>query len=292
MTPRLSHPPLRARAFTLVELMTALVILTVMLLAMSTTIAYVSRAWQEGISYLDNYTKARVMLNLLDRDIQLMILRRDTAAFTDASGNPACAFYTNVEGSPGAATTRVDGRTVSLVQYQLASTGTTSVLQRLNYGMNFATSGVSPAVANSPAPTKLAQLTSLTSLQSEDLSAGVILFQWQFLDGTGTLRTPPAYTFSYSFALPAPSTNPRSVIVSMLVLSNPAYIVATQNSTTIPALQALFPAGSLPSNTTYAAYWNSILNGAAFGTALPAPVRGGLQVFQRQIPLPIVTPSS
>jgi len=292
MTALRFHRRPRARAFTLVELMTAIVILTVMLLALSTIIAYVSRAWQQGISSLDNYTKARVMLNLLDRDIQLMILRRDTAAFTDAAGSPACAFYTNVQGSPGAATTRVDGRTVSLVQYQLVTTPTTSVLQRLNYGMNYASAGVSPAVANAPAPTKLTQLTSLTSLQSEDLSAGVILFQWQFVDGTGTLRTPPAYTFSYSFALPAPATNPRSVIVSMLVLSNPAYILASQNSTTLPALRALFPAANLPSNTTYAAYWNSILNTAGFGSTLPAPVRNGLQVFQRQIPLPVITPSA
>jgi hypothetical protein len=272
--------------------MTAIVVLTLMLLALTTTIAYVGRVWQDGISSQDNYTKARVMLNLLDRDIQLMVIRRDTTAFVDGSGNPACAFYTNVVGSPGAAATRVDGRSVSLVQYQLATTTSSSVLQRLNYGMNFATAGVSPAVSNSPAPTKLTQLSSLSAIQSEALSAGVILFQWQFLDGTGTLQTPPTYTFSYSFALPAPATNPRSVIVSMLVLSNPAYVVATQNSTTIPALELLFPNSGLPSNTTYAAYWDGILNAPGFGATLPAPVRSGLQVFQRQIPLPIVTPSS
>lgn len=292
MTARLFLRRAPSRGFTLVELMTAIVILTVMLLALTTTISYVGRAWQEGVSYLDNYTKARVMLNLLDRDIQLMVIRRDTAAFVDANGAAACAFYTNVLGSPGAATTRVDGRTVSLVQYQLATTNNSSVLQRLNYGMNFAAGGVSPAVANSPAPGKLTQLTSLGSIQSEDLSVGVILFQWQFLDGTGTLQTPPTYTFSYSFARPAPATNPRSVVVSMLVLSNPAYVIATQNSTIIPALQALFPAASLPSNTTYAAYWNSILNAPGFGANLPPQVRGGLQVFQRQIPLPVLTPSS
>ncbi len=158
----------RMSGFTLVELLTALVILTIMLLALTTTIGFVSRAWQEGISFLDNYSKARVMLNLLDRDIQLMIIRRDTAAFADGSGTPACAFYTSVMGSPGAASARVDGRTISLVQYQLATTTTSSVLQRLNYGMNFAAGGVSPAVANLPVPTKLTQLTTLGQLQSEE----------------------------------------------------------------------------------------------------------------------------
>ncbi len=80
----------------------------------------------------------------------------------------------------------------------------------------------------------------------------------------------------------------------MLVLSNSAYKMATQNSTTIAAIQALFPSSGLGANQTYSAYWNSVLNPSTgrFGASLPEPVRQGLQVFERHIPLPIVTPSA
>ncbi len=169
MSPAFS-PPRRFAGFTLVEMLTALLILSIILLAVASVTAFVSRTWSGGLASTDNDTKARSILGLLDRDIQMMILRRDVAAFVDGSGSSACAFYTNVQGYPGS-----DNRAVSLVRYVLSATPKASVLQRLEYGMNFIPSsagGVSPIVGN-PAPSNLSQFSTLSSsIQTETLSPG------------------------------------------------------------------------------------------------------------------------
>ena len=310
----------RNSGFTLVELMVALVILTVMLIGLASAMGFVSRLFLSGASTTDNFTKAHVILNLLDRDIQMMVMRRDLAAFvsstgsaTDASGNPICEFYTGIEGNPGS-----DTRTLSLVQYLLNTPATTPTLQRLNYGMNFSTSsGSTPTVGTTGSLTPPSNAT----LQTDTVFTGIIRFEIQFVDGTGTILTPPyvpnngtsttAGPFTYDYAYPGDTSNPRAVIVSMVVLGNSAYNLATQNSSAgITRLLTDFPAGTataLPAgmtsttingNTyateTYAQYWNSILTPATgtFDTTLPAPVRGSIQVFERHIPLPVTTPSS
>jgi prepilin-type N-terminal cleavage/methylation domain-containing protein len=317
LVPRQAH---RRSGFTLVELMVALAVLTIMLIGLASAMGLVSRLWVSGASETDNFTKAHVVLNLLDRDIQMMVLRRDLAAFVDqngnavdSNGNPICAFYTNIAGNPG-----TDSRTLSLVQYLLSTPTTTPTLQRLNSGMNFSTSsGSTPTVGTTGSLSPPANAT----LQTDTVFTGIIRFQIQFVDGTGTFLIPPyiptsstgtvAGPFTYDFIKPADTSNPRAVVVSMLVLSNSAYTIATQSgSTTIAKLLADFPVGtsaSLPTgmisttingNTypaeTYAQYWDSILNPAT-GTldpTLPGPVRSGIQVFERHISLPVTTPSS
>jgi prepilin-type N-terminal cleavage/methylation domain-containing protein len=293
----------REIGFTLIELLVSMAILSIMLLTMATMMGFVSTIWLNGIGSMDNFTKARVVLNLVDRDIQMMVLRRDIAAFVDPSGasldsygNSICAFYTNVQGNPG-----TDTRSISLVQYLLNNPGSQPTLQRLNYGMNFlAASGVTPAIGQT---SKLAAPANST-LQTETVFTGIVRFQIQFVDGTGTILTPPytptgttkaAGPFSFNFLAPADPSNPRSVVVSMLVLSNPAYKLATQGGGTIMTkLLSTFPNTLTGSNQTFSQYWNSILN-PSIGTidpTLPPVVRGGIQVFERRVPLPINIPSA
>ncbi len=293
------------KGFTLIELLVSMAILSLMLISMATVMGYVSKLWLNGIGAMDNFSKARVVLNLLDRDIQMMVMRRDVAAFVDGSGNKVdangnaiCEFYTNIQGGPATGASSPDFRTVSLVQYVLSTPGTTPTLQRLNYGINF------PPVAPLMTPTLLMSIGNTTSLpvpsnaalETETVFTGIIRFQIQFLDGTGTITS--AYNFPpASFSPPIPPTSSRSVVVSMLVLSNSAYNLATRNGGTImTTLLSDFPNPTTPTApyTTYSQYWNSILN-PTIGTLdpnLPPQVRGGIQVFERHIPLPITTPSS
>jgi prepilin-type N-terminal cleavage/methylation domain-containing protein len=286
MKPEFFHRGSRRAGFTLIELLVSMTILSIILIALGSATGYVSRLWLNGVGAMDNFTKARVVLTLLDRDIQMMVLRRDLAAFVDSSTppNPACAFYTNVQGSPG-----TDTRAISLVQYRLATPATTPTLQRLNYGMNFlnTASAVTPTVST-------ASLTQLgnSNVQPETVFTGIIRFQIQFLDGTGAIQ--PTYSFTYS--QPLPPANSRTVIVSMLVLSNPAYKLATQGGGTwmssLANDSADFPTTAL-TNQTYSQVWNASLNSpSATLLSLPLAIRSGIQVFERHIPLPITTPSS
>ncbi len=300
----------RLHAFTLVEILVAIAILSIMLVGLATAIGYVSRLWLSGIGAMDNFTKARVVLNLLDRDIQLMVLRRDLAAFVDASGNAVdgngnaiCAFYTNVQGNPGSGIR--DARTLSLVQYSLTTTTTSPTLQRINYGMNFTASGVTPVMGTPASLPTAASFPVSAPYQSDTVFAGIIRFQIQFIDGNGNILTPTGNPngsmlaggrFAYDFNNPGNVLNPRIAVVSMLVLNNSAYTIAIRpGSTTMTTLLGDFQ-NTLPSgqtNQTFGQYWSSLLNPAS-GTldpVLPPSVRSGMQVFERQIPLPVSAPS-
>jgi prepilin-type N-terminal cleavage/methylation domain-containing protein len=281
--------------FTLVELLVSISILSIILLTLAQAIGYVSQLWVTGIGTVDNYTKARNILSIMDRDIQQMVMRPDIAAFatgTAASPTPACAFYTNVQGSPG-----TDTRTSSLVQYLLSQT----TLSRLNYGMNYTTGGITPAVATLTSANPIPPPLTIPNASTTDtLATGVIQFQWQFVDGNGNILTPSTptkYNFTYNYTTPSAATNPRAIVISVLVLSNSAYLIATQNAATITKLQTVdFPI-TAPTNSngipiTYSQYWNGILNPSTgtLDTTLPPPIRSGLKVFQRYIPLPVAAP--
>lgn len=301
----LIHRP-GARGFTLVELLVSIGILSIMLIGLATMMGFVIKTWVAGINSVDNFTKARVVMNLLDRDIQMMVLRRDLAAFVDSSAtpNPACAFYTNVQGYTGASTT-MDTRTISLVRYQLTQNASSSVLQRLNYGSNFINSGITPTIGTTTNLPKLDSSSNI-NLQTEALSAGVVAFQWQFVDGTGAVLNPP-YTltstppstsspptgqtpFWFDFVNLTGTYNPRIVVVSMVVLSTSAYRIAVQTGN-VQNVVDCFSAANAPltsTNPTYSQAWNTALTSPSF-LALPATIRdrGSVQVFERHIPLPI-----
>ena len=283
------------RGFTLTELLVAIAVLSLMLVTLATMTSFVTKIWLSGLGAADNYTKARVVLNLMDRDIQNMVLRRDLAAFVDGTGNTAlCRFYTNEAGQPGTGFTggTFDTRSVSLVQYSLATTATTAMLQRLNYGMNFlpASSGARPVVGST---TTLA-VPSNATLQTDTLFTGIVQFEWQFIDGTGTIQTPSSTTpFVYNFASPGATSNYRAVIISMVVLNNYAYTIATKNTTCMAMLTGTTCfSTTAPTNQTYSQVWNAFLAApsTSFST-LPEPVRRGIQVFERHIPLPFTPPT-
>ena len=310
--------------FTLVEILVSMTILSLILLTLGSMVGVVTQTWLNGINAGNNYTKARTMLTILDRDTQTMFLRRDLAAFTDSTGTLSlCSFYSAIQGQPAGGLSTPDTRAVSLVQYSLVqmptpAAATSSTLQRLDCGMNFQTAGITPTVGYNTNMIQLANA-AVTALPPENVADGVIAFQWQFVDGTGGLITPPyvpagttgsAVPFLFNFAQPSAVYNPRSLVVSLIVVSDNAYQLAlktgtlgkliAQFPTQMPAAQTTTPTGSSTtySTETFAKYWSGLLNPTtgtfASGAGLPKPViaSGSIQVFERHIPLPLTTPSN
>jgi prepilin-type N-terminal cleavage/methylation domain-containing protein len=290
----------RHSGFTLVELLVSITVLSIMLLFLGQAMGVISNLWINGIGIVDNYSKARNVMSIMDRDIQAMAMRPDLPAFVDNNSppNPACAFYTNIQGYDATS----EDRNVSLVQYVLSTTGSTAgTLERYNYGMNYPTStsastAISPAIpatVTTPTnPNPLSQLTSITAPGKEPLAAGVILFQWQFVDGAGNFSTPTSSApFPYDYTAPSASSNPRAIVISLLVLNNSAFNLATKQGL-ITSIQNQFTAGSPSTTQTYSQYWDGILNPSTgtFGSSLPASIRTGFKVFQRYVPLPVAAP--
>ena len=250
------------RAFTVLELLVAMSVLALVLVFITQAIGAVSRTWKSGVARIDNFAKARVILGLLERDIQSAVLRRDLGAFVDGGGSNACAFYSRIGGQTN--------RRLSLIRYSLANPTTAPVLQRADYSLDYATNTLTLGSTNS--------LPDLSKVSSQDVAGGILRFEWQFLAADGTLQ--PAYQFDYD--KPDSAANTKALVISVLVLDDDALRLGQQTEKLAGLLDKFV--GAPAANQTYAQLWNADLNSPPQN--LPEPLRAGVRVFERHITLP------
>ncbi|MFA7344311.1 MAG: hypothetical protein WC003_08415 [Terrimicrobiaceae bacterium] len=252
------------RAFTILELLVAVAVLALVLVFITQAIGAVSRTWRIGVARTDNFAKARVVLGLLDRDIGSAVLRRDLGAFVDEAGAPACAFYSRIGGQAD--------RRLSLVRYSLTNSTDGPVLQRADYGLDYAANTLTLGTTNS--------LPGLRDAAGQDVAGGILRFEWQFLAADGTLQP----TFHFDYDTPGSASNTRALVVSVLVLDDNALRLAQQTGK-LGDLLGKF-SGTPEAGQTYAQVWNAALDSPAFGQNLPEPLSAGARVFERHIALP------
>lgn len=259
----------RKRAFTLLEILVSISVLTIILLLFTQIIGVVSETWRAGVARADNFAQARVVLGLIERDVQAMVLRPDLPAFVDENGKTACAFYTRY---PGVG----PGRRLSLISYELTGAPAQPKLQRGDYGFQFS-NATGPA---GPRYGDVAKLSDLDNTQRQPLVEAVLAFQIQFIRVDGQLAT----TYKYNAADPLAGDNTSAVIVSMVVLDSGAYGLA-QQSGALPSVAGTFN-GALPAGETYAQHWGEIIGSGNLPAGIPKPVSRGLRAFERRILLP------
>ncbi len=132
----------------------------------------VNSTWLGGQSRVDNFSKSRVLLDLLSEDLRKGIYRSDLCSFP----NSDIALYTQRAGFSKGATNLRD---VSLVTYSLQPDST---LQRADYAVTFAnTSGVTFGNTNS--------LPETANAVARDTVSGVLGFRVLFLGTNGSLTS-------------------------------------------------------------------------------------------------------
>jgi prepilin-type N-terminal cleavage/methylation domain-containing protein len=139
-------------AFSLVELLVAMAILTLMLAALLALINGAIGTTLTGGKHIDADTEARTALDRMAYDVSKMVKRQDVDYYfqkNPSPGNDQMAFYSESSGYfTGVATPTTQGSTVSLVGYRINST--TLKLERLSKGLVWngvaAPSGSSPMV--------------------------------------------------------------------------------------------------------------------------------------------------
>ncbi|MCE0497797.1 MAG: prepilin-type N-terminal cleavage/methylation domain-containing protein [Methylacidiphilales bacterium] len=180
-------------SFTLVELISAVAILSILLLGFSQILSLSLVTWQQGLIRANCYTKARVVLDAATADIQRGVFRSDLNNFpSNTVGNspamPTFTFYTRAAGmNTGAGTLRP----VSLVTYQLSTnTSLPGYLLRSENTINW-TNSTSSAVTNvdfeqTLSPVSAATTTSNSVPPNDLLSTGIVDFEMIFLLSDGT----------------------------------------------------------------------------------------------------------
>jgi len=264
------------RSFTLVEMLVAIAITGLILTTMLTMVSLAGRVWGEGIAQVDNFTRARAMLDLISGDIQGGVFRPDLPAFgTFGTGdtlvvtngmselqNPAAlstnAFYTRRAG------VGTGMRDLSLVVYS-PSGATNAALNRSYLSVPWTPSGnwssVLPFQTNQPGT---------ATATAMDTAEGVVGFELLFLRSDGSLTN--AYG-GYQASNPVVG----AVVGLAVVDSRTLHLLNQQNK--LSTLEASM-SSMLTGTNSPKAEWDEALT-SSFYQGYPDTMGSGLKTFER-----------
>ncbi len=251
MTWRLSS----GTGFTLVEILVSVAVLSIMVGMMGTMLSTMGQLWHDAQKRVNNFTKARAMLDMMTHDLQAGVYRSDLSAFS----NSTLAFYTQ---RPGISTTGAVARDFSIVGYSLNH----SILQRSAQVINWTDSPSTYFVFGQPAPAVT------TAATPQDASSGVIDFKILFLQKDGTLSS------TYS-------ANTRAIGITLAVVDDQTLALLNQTNKTTTLYTALEANASLTHSVK--ADWENYLNGLSMNWGgYPKSLGVGLKIFERYVYLP------
>ncbi len=251
------------RGFTLVEILTSLAVMAIMTAMLGTMILTMGQTWKNAQQRVNNFTKARSMLDMLDNDLQAGLYRPDLPAVQAVPGNTTLGssveFYTM---RPGISSTQ-PVRNISAVSYQINSTS--NVLQRADQSYQWSASiafGASTAFPTGGIP--------------RDTAPGMVDFKVLYVQQDGTL----SYTYSTD------ATNPtRAVGVTLAVVDDQTLPVLSANQ--ISALRSALDAIATTPTRSVKANWESYLTSTSMNwKSYPAGLGVGLKIFERYVILP------
>ena len=274
------------QGFTLVEMLVAISIMSFMLLTMAQITNLTEKAWRMEQNRIDNFTKARSMVDLITDDLQRAVFRGDLPIF--GSGGPNAtptstgnglryftgttftnAFYTRLPGLPDPANSQV--RDVSLVSYVLNSVnqGTDKiVLQRSDLSVpwssdqNLSFQGdITPLLQNSI---------------TRQVSPGVVGFRFAFRRADGTIIDQSQYT-GYN------ATNPVVAIdVGLAVVAKQSLAILSTKQ--ISDIQVALASATIDHGIK--ATWDQKVLSTAFYAGYPKDLGNGLKTFERWVACP------
>ena len=261
-----------AGGFTLVELLVAIAVLGALVLVLAQIFGTMNSVWLYGEGKVNNFTKGRAMLNLLENDLCAAVFRPDLAAFP----NGTFKFYTARPGIPVEAGAP---RNVSLIQYAL-TTGTTnglptSTLQRSDMPVSWTDAATYLAFGNTGGFASTASGATTGALTPRDTAPGVVAFQVLFIQSNGSFSTT---TFTPVLS-PSGTANPnptRGIGVTLAVIDDQAMKILT--ATQVTALQNGF-SGAVTGTRAVKADWETYLNAIPWSN-YPKKLGTGIGIFE------------
>jgi prepilin-type N-terminal cleavage/methylation domain-containing protein len=249
------------RAFTLVELLVSLAVLSVLVVLLAQVITLTGQAIAINTTKLDAAKQARLFFDRLATDLALRPRRTDLGMqFLSVAGSDSFQFYSQVDGYSGT-------RHIAAVGYRIGTVnGNISGLERGATGTDWLASG-NPLIflpkASVPPP---------PDSDYELLAAGIFRLEICYLLNTGALTTVPKSDFS----------NVSALVVAIGVLD--------ENSRKILSDAQLSQlAGALKDVTDLhdpISIWNTELTGTGFASGIPPRAVKNLRLYQRIFLLP------
>jgi prepilin-type N-terminal cleavage/methylation domain-containing protein len=260
------------RAFSLVEMLVSLAIFSLLIISFTYVVELMNDTWIRGRAQVNDFTKARAMLDLMEHDLQAGLYRDDLPAFPIVGGVSTLEFYTLRSGI-STSTTPSTVRDVSLVQYGInsgsAGIGVASTLQRYDF-----------AIAWSDVPLNTMVFGNLASFAvsptARDTAPGVLALQALFIGSNGTIST--------TYAPPSGANPTHCIAIAIAVASDQSLLQL--NSTQLSNLQKGFK-NAVTGTRSVKADWESYLNGNSMNwKQYPQSLATDLKTFERYVLLP------
>lgn len=307
---RRAQPALR-QAFTLVEILVAMAVLSLIVLVVVQIFNTSSTAISQNSKNMNALDAAESVLQQIGLDTSRMILRNDVdysfekiaaGASGNLPGNDVLSFYAR---TPGLSATGVPSndtpRPLSVVKYQVVQNAVTNLLE-LDYGalqIDWDNAGSNPLVLTSATqllttPNTLPAVASLTTIAPE-----VIRMEISFVLATDPVPTdspprlltpvPPVYV-AYSStqpqnpsALPFPIQNVAGIMVGLVVIDPKSRLLLPPGADVKVA--QLFP--DAVANEDLLALWTpKNIPSQLSAAGVPPPAMAGIRVYQKYFPLP------
>lgn len=284
------------RGFTLVELLTAMTVLTLMLLMVNQIVGSASMAMTMSGRHLDADTQARLLFNRMALDFSGMLQRTDVdySTFKQPSnlqpGNDQLAFYSETHGYfSGAAQPAGTGRgDLSLVAYMVANDSTTATpnLQRLGKGL-----GWEPDASASPSWSNVAYLPvtltgrwpTLFTNDPDYRSMGDLVFRLEYTYLLKATATQPASLSVTPYLAGHTSINGfkdvAALVVTIAMLDNAGRALVTNYA----SLESNSVFTDAVNGATPAATWNAAINAPNFAATagIPRNAASYVRVYER-----------
>lgn len=267
------------RCFSLVELLVAICVLTILGLLLSQMLIMVSNTWKIGRSQADNFSQARSALDLIAGDIEGGVIRPDLPAFFSGNSD-ALIFYTKQQGLK--ASSKTGNRPFSAVSYSVINVGgTNSMLRRTASGFDYG-----DAVNYTASDWNVT--TTGPSFDS-DIGPGVLLMKYQFISTNGVNVLPnqvnPTWTNSMT-RLGIRSL--RAVIISVAVIDS-ENIKLLQSAGKLEQLRSNLSTNNPGAIRSYRSLWQDQIDSASrplTSGGIPPQALRGLRTFERAVMLP------
>lgn len=258
-----------SKAFSLIETIAAMAVLLLLMVFVFQVFAIFNRSWQDGRARVDNFSKARALLDLISYDLQNGVFRADISKpqlDVDIAGTRcAIVLYTRRQGSDNAAAGQA--RSVSLVVYSLDKAR--AVLRRGDIPLTWDNSAQSMHYGELTG----FPLAASSTMNLLDAAPGVLAFSVQFIDPRDEVQA--TYVQGKS-----------SASVTLAVVDEMSTRVLRENGSmsTLTASPVWAAPGAGESAGTKKAWENGLT--PEFWKDYPEPVRRSLRIFERRIALP------
>ncbi len=251
--------------FTLLELLVAISILTVLLVSLASIIGNVSERWKSTVARVDNISKARVSLDVIGSDLAKSLISPNLPAFPVSGGKSQMRFITR--------TPSAGDRALSLVQYRVLTEAEATTPEEIGLWRDSV-----PVDYTQPLPWFSGTLALPTTMQENQLGPGIMLFRFQFVQNDGTLRD----DFQFDFDAPTAPTSCRSAVVTLLVVNETA-LAQLEATGKVSSFIQHFTDPAAP--TRFRDHWMTLRDDPTFNATMPEAVRSGIEIYERSYPL-------